>query len=149
MVIQIETSQLSSFLSRIQKMHHKIIHKNAEDLKRGYELLKSGEINVEEFIYYILKEYERIESETTEYAKLYLKQWEALTINDNLEDNLKKTALLLAISKSIDLEKGSSHGILERRHINGEIVEKHTPNSEIRPEIASSDEKRDLIAVRN
>lgn len=74
-------------------------------LKEKYTLLKTGKIEIDEFMYTIVKDYERIEKEITKFSELYLHQWEMASTKKILEDNVKKTALLLAITE-LERNKG-------------------------------------------
>ena len=105
--------QFNQFQQNIHNRHKKILQMNKGILKHRFDQLKQGELDIDEFMLFIIRELKRIERDLNAFVKLYLTQFSTVIHSDLLEDNLQKTALLLAITTK-----------------NDKIIEKKLPNLE-------------------
>ena len=72
----------------------KVIKKNKSDLREKISHLATGHMEEDEFLLYIIKEFTRMQSEISSYAKYFLKRHKHLQSKELIEDNITKAAII-------------------------------------------------------
>ena len=94
--------QISSYHKIFEEKHQKILAENKALLKVKYDQLKAGTIDVDEFMLFIVQEFKRIEDDLNLNAEYCLKKYDLILAARFTKDNIKNTALLLAITDYVE-----------------------------------------------